>query len=308
MQTILGASGTIGQLLAKELVPYTDKIRLVSRNPRKVNAGDELHHADLLEAGAADNAVKGSDIVYLVVGLEYKLKVWEEQWPAIMNATITACIKHNAKLVFFDNVYMYDRNFMTDMTESTPVNPSSKKGEVRRKIAEMVMEAVREGRLKALIARSADFYGPGNENSFVTQMIVKNLASGKKAMWFINPDFKHTFTYTRDAARATALLGNTPDAYGEIWHLPADNRRITAGDLIRMFASELKANPGITALPRWMLYPLGLFIPVMKEMPEMMYQYDRDYFFNSSKFTGRFGVSATPYEEGVKETCRLFRK
>jgi len=225
-----------------------------------------------------------------------------------MNATISACIKHNAKLVFFDNVYMYDRNFMADMTESTPVNPSSKKGEVRRKIAEMVMEAVREGRLKALIARSADFYGPGNDNSFVTQMIVKNLASGKKAMWFINPDFKHTFTYTRDAAKATALLGNTPDAYGEIWHLPADNRRITAGDLIRMFASELKANPGITALPRWMLYPLGLFIPVMKEMPEMMYQYDRDYFFNSSKFTGRFGVSATPYEEGVKETCILFRK
>lgn len=306
MQTILGAGGTIGKLLAKELVPYTDRIRLVSRNPRKVNAGDELHPADLLVAGAADNAVEGSDIVYLVVGLDYKLKVWEEQWPAIMSATISACIKHNAKLVFFDNVYMYDRNFMSDMTESTPVNPSSRKGEVRRRIAEMLMEAVREGRIKALIARSADFYGPGNENSFVTQMVVKNLTSGKKAMWFINPDFKHTFTYTRDVARATALLGNTPDAYGEVWHLPADSRKITGGDLIRMFASGLNVNPGITALPRWMLYPLGLFIPVMKEMPEMMYQYDRDYFFNSAKFTSRFGISATPYEEGVKETCRLY--
>lgn len=307
MQTILGASGTIGKLLARELVPYTDRIRLVSRNPRKVNDGDELHPADLLVAGAADDAVRGSDIVYLVVGLEYRLKVWEEQWPAIMSATLSACIRHDAKLVFFDNVYMYDCNYMSDMTESTPVNPSSKKGEVRRKISDMLMETVTKGKLRALIARAADFYGPGNENSFVTQMVVKNLSSGKKAMWFINPGFNHTFTYTPDAARATALLGNTPDAYGEVWHLPADSRKITAGDFISMFASEFNVNPGITALPRWMLYPLGLFIPVMKEMPEMMYQYDRDYFFNSSKFTRRFGSSATPYEEGVKETCRLFK-
>ena len=76
----------------------------------------------------------------------------------------------------------------------------------------------------ALIARSADFYGPGNEKSFVTEMVYKNIKTGKAANWFINADKKHSFTYTPDAAKATALLGNTKDAYNQIWHLPTDRK------------------------------------------------------------------------------------
>ena len=129
-----------------------------------------------------------------------------------------------------------------------------------------------------------------------------------KALWFVSADLKHSFTYTPDAARATALLGNTNDAYGQIWHLPTDSRKITGKEIITMIANEFGADPGISIVPKWMLLLLGIFIPVMREMPEMIYQYDRDYYFNSSKFTSRFGISATPYEVGVKETCRLFRK
>lgn len=307
MQTILGAGGTIGRLLAKELLPYSDRIRLVSRNPYKVNDTDELFPADLSKAEAVDKAVEGSDVVYLVVGFEYKTKVWEEKWPALMKDTIEACIKHDAKLVFFDNVYMYDRNAIQHMTEESPLNPSSRKGSVRMRIAEMLLDADSKGMITALIARSADFYGPDNNNSFITQMVMKNLKQGKKAMWFVGPDIKHSFTYTPDAARATALLGNTPDAYGQVWHLPTDSRSITGREVITLIAREFGVKPNISVLPKWMLYPLGLFIPVMKEMPEMMYQYDRDYFLDSSKFTRRFGISATPYEEGIKATCSSYR-
>jgi len=119
MQTILGASGTIGKLLAKELTSYTDRIRLVCRHPVRVNETDELFPADLFEPGSVDRAVEGSDVVYLVVGLQYKLKVWEEEWPELMRETIEACLKHDSRLVFFDNVYMYDKDFISDMTEDT---------------------------------------------------------------------------------------------------------------------------------------------------------------------------------------------
>jgi len=139
-------------------------------------------------------------------------------------------------------------------------------------------------------------------------MVLKNLNSGKKPMWFVGPDIKHSFTYTVDAGKATALLGNSPDAYGQVWHLPTDTRSVTGKEFITMIASEFGiTEPRISILPKWMLRPLGLFIPVMKEMPEMMYQYDRDYFLDSSKFTTRFGIKATSYEEGIKETCRVFR-
>ncbi|HSB92719.1 MAG TPA: NAD(P)H-binding protein [Flavitalea sp.] len=99
-----GANGTIGSILAKELGAYTDKVRLVSRNPKKVNATDELLPMDLSKPGSVDSAIAGSEVVYLLVGFEYKLKVWQRNWPLLMRAVIDACARHNAKLVFFDNV------------------------------------------------------------------------------------------------------------------------------------------------------------------------------------------------------------
>ena len=129
--------------MAKELINYTDKIRLVSRNPRKVNESDELFPADLSNPVIVDQAVEGSDVVYLVVGFDYKLKVWEEKWPRLMRATIDACIKHNARLVFFDNVYMYDISAIPHMTEESIYNPPSKKGVVRKQIAQMIMDEVK---------------------------------------------------------------------------------------------------------------------------------------------------------------------
>ncbi|MGD0757037.1 MAG: NAD-dependent epimerase/dehydratase family protein [Bacteroidales bacterium] len=302
MQTILGANGTIGSVLAKELVIYTDKIRLVSRNPRKVNESDELFPADLSDPATVDKAVAGSDVVYLVVGFDYNLKVWEEKWPSLMSATIYSCIKHNARLVFFDNVYMYDISAIPHMTEESPYNPPSKKGSVRKKIAQMIMAEVKAGKLMALIARSADFYGPGNEKSFVNEMVYKNLMKRKAAKWFIDPDRKHSFTFTPDAAKATALLGNTDDAYNTIWHLPTDKNTLTGREFIELFSREMKVANKVTVMPLWLIKIIGIFVPVLKEMTEMMYQYDRDYFFDSSKFEKRFDFKTTTYREGVRNT------
>ena len=302
MQTILGANGTIGSLMAKELTQYTDRIRLVSRNPKRVNETDELFSADLTHPEEIEKAVAGSNIVYLLIGLDYNLKVWQTKWPVIMRSTIDACIKQNAKLVFFDNVYMYDINDIPHMTENSAINPPSKKGEVRKQIADMLLSAVKAGELTALIARSADFYGPNNHKSFLIEVVYKNIKKGKKPNWFINADKKHSFTYTPDAAKATALLGNTPDAYGQVWHLPTDVNVLTGREMIRLFTKEMNTGDKIFVLPKWLLKLLGLFIPLMKEMPEMMYQYDRDYVFDSSKFAQRFNFSTTSYQQGVKDT------
>lgn len=304
MQTILGANGTIGSILAKELKNYTDKIRLVSRNPKRVNDTDELFQADLTNAEMVDKAVEGSDVVYLVVGLDYKLEVWQDKWPKLMRSTINACMKHNARLVFFDNVYMYDLGAIPHMTEESPINPPSKKGGVRSHIAQMLMDEVKAGRLMALIARSADFYGPNNEKSFINEMVIKNLKKGKAANWLLDADKKHSFTYTPDAAKATAILGNTDDAYNQVWHLPTDPNTLSGRQLIELFAKELNAKPGVSPMPMWLLKILGLFIPVLKEIQEMSYQYNRDYFFDSSKFDKRFKFKTTTYPEGVKECVR----
>ena len=306
MQTILGANGIIGNELAKALPAYTDQIRLVSRTPEKVNSTDQLFPADLLDREQTESAVEGSDVVYLTIGLPYKIKVWRAQWPTVMQNVIAACQMHKSKLVFFDNVYMYGK---VDgwMTEQSPIRPVSKKGEVRAEIAGMLLDQVAKGDLEALIARSADFYGP-TSLSFATIMVFDKFASGKSAQWMICDDCKHSFTYTQDAGKATALLGNTDDTYNQVWHLPTDKNTLTGREFITAVAEAYGLAPKYSVLKKWLLRMVGLFIPVIGESIEMLYQNDADYLFDSSKFDNRFDMKATPYKEGIGATMRNLAK
>jgi nucleoside-diphosphate-sugar epimerase len=306
MQTILGAKGAIGTSLAKELTSYADKIRLVSRKPKKVNDHDFLFAADLAKAEEADEAIAGSEIVYLTVGIDYKTKVWQQVWPLIMRNVIDACKKHNAKLVFFDNMYMYDPDYLNNMTEDTPIRPVSKKGAVRAAIAQMLLNEVKAGSLTAMIVRSADFIGL--QNSALTETVVKNLMKRKKATWFANVNKLHSFTFVPDAARGTAILGNTPDAYNQVWHLPTINEPLTGKQWIELFAKEAGVPARYQVLSQNMMNILGLFIPVLKELKEMVYQYELDYVFNSNKFEERFHYRPVTPQEAVAYVVSELKK
>jgi nucleoside-diphosphate-sugar epimerase len=303
MQTILGANGTIALELSKHLPTYTDKIRQVSRKPRKFNTTDETVSADFLNYEQTEKAVAGSEVAYLLAGLPYKTSLWQEQWPKVMKNVIDACKKHNTKLVFFDNVYGYGL-VKGVMTEETPLNPTSKKGEVRAKIATMLLDEIKAGNLNGMIVRGADFYGPNALLSLTYQMVTMKLKAKKSSQWMGDIKKIHTFTYTPDAGKATAILGNTPSAYNQTWHALTSKDKITGEQYVKM-ASELMNRPNkIQALPKFGVQLLGLFVPVLKEFVEMMYQYENDYIFDSTKFEKAFNLQATEYKVGIAETLR----
>ena len=302
MQTILGSNGVIGQNIAKTLPQYTNKIRLVSRQPKKVNETDELVVADLLIAEQVNNAVKGSETVFLTAGILYRIKLWREQWPVIMNNVIEACKHHNSKLVFFDNVYSYGK-VNGWMTEETPYNPCSKKGEVRASIARKLLNETKTGNLQALSVRGADFYGPQTPLSFLNAMVFENMAKGKKAQLMLNDSTKHSFTYTPDAGKATALLGNTASAYNQVWHVPTDKNALTGKEIVELAAQAFHIQPKYQVLPKWMIQMAGLFNADIKEAVEMLYQNENDYLFSSEKFEKAFpDFNITSYKEGIEQT------
>jgi len=304
-QTILGAGGAIGRELAPALLQYTDRIRLVSRNPKKVNPGDEIFAADLLDPDAVLRAVEGSEIVYLTAGLTYKLKIWEAQWPVIMQNVIAACKAHKAKLVFFDNIYMYSGDNLNPITEDLPIAPPSKKGAVRARIAQMVLDAHASGDIQTLIARSADFYGPGTGAvSVLNDTVFKPLGTSGTANWLGGADFRHSFTYTPDAAKATALLGNTPEAFGEVWHLPTAENPMTGKEWVEAIAAAFGNKPKMRTAGKGMVRFMGIFMSIMRELVEMMYQYEQDYVFSSAKFDKQFGKMATPYKDGIEAVVK----
>jgi len=305
MQTILGSGGAIGIEIAKALKLHNSEIRLVSRNPKKIYPGDQLFSADLTKLADVLKAVEGSEIVYLTVGLPYNTKGWQTTWPNIMKNVIDACKNHNAKLLFFDNIYMYDPDYLDSMTEETPIRPISKKGAIRSQIAKMILDEVDRGDLQAIIARSADFYGPSIKNtSMLTETVFKNFSNGKKAIWLGSGRYRHSFTYTPDAGKATVLLGNTADAYNQVWHLPTASNPLTGKEWIEAIANEMGVEPKFKVIPKFLVRIIGLFVPILKETVEMMYQYDRDYVFDSSKFESKFDFKPTPYLKGIRNIVK----
>ena len=305
MHTILGAGGVIGRGVALQLRNFTRTVRLVSRRPTPVHGDEECVAADLTDAPQVDRALRGSTVAYLVAGLPYDIRVWRAQWPAIMENVIAGCKRHDCKLVFFDNVYSYG---LVDgpMTEQTPFNPCSRKGAVRASIAERLMNAMAQGEIAAVIARTADFYGPGAVNTFVQPMVFDKLRQGKRAAWLCDAGLPHSMTFTPDAAKAVALLGNTGDAFGQVWHLPTAANPPSGREFIELVAKSFGARPGYQVLKPWMLRLVGMFNPLVRESMEMLYQSDRPYIFDSGKFNGRFFQPAA-YAEGVRQTADFMR-
>jgi len=304
--TILGAGGSIGNALTNELLKSKESVRLVSRSNYSIT-GAESFKADITSYEETMNCVKGSDIVYLLAGLPYDRKVWKETWPKVMKNVIDACKNYGAKLIFFDNVYMYGL-VEGKMTEQTPYNPCSIKGEIRANVANMLHNEMKHNNLQAIIARSADFYGPYAANtSLLYFLAIDKMMKNKKAQWLVDDTKLHSFTYTLDCAKALNLLWNKDECYQQIWHLPTFSPAITGNEFIKIIAKELGIEPNYSLLKKWMLKIGGLFDKSIFEAQEMVYQSENDYQFDSTKFNNYFNFKPTSYEAGIHQTIEFYK-
>jgi nucleoside-diphosphate-sugar epimerase len=304
--TILGAGGTIANVLAYELLRDKESVRLVSRSNYSIT-GAESFKADITSYEETLNSVKGSDIVYLVAGLPYDRKVWAEMWPKVMKNAIDACKNYGAKLIFFDNVYMYGK-VDGKMTEETPYNPCSVKGEIRAKIATMLENEMKQNNVQGLIARSADFYGPYAAQSSVPYFLaIQKMMNGKSGQWLGNDSKSHSFTYTLDSARGLNMLWKSDDNFQQTWHLPTFNPAIDGKTFIELIANELEIEPKYSVLKKWMVAMGGIFSTMIFESLEMLYQSENEYYFDSSKFNEKFNFNPTSYQQGIKETIEFFK-
>ncbi|WP_347108507.1 NAD-dependent epimerase/dehydratase family protein [Paenarthrobacter sp. S56] len=300
MQTILGANGQIATELAKALHrAYTEELRLVSRNPRKVNESDSLVKADLLDAAQTAAAVEGSEIVYFTAGLPAKTELWEAQFPTMLRNALEASRAVGAKFVYFDNTYMYPQDDRVQ-TEETPFAPVGRKGKVRAHMASLVLEEMARDDMPVLIARAPEFYGPGRTQSFTNALIIDRLKSGKKPLVPVRDDRLRSLIWTPDASRALALLGNTTDAFGQTWHLPVSAEAPTYREFATMASKAFNHDGGYTVVPPWILSGAGLFSPQVRELRELLPRYEHDNRFSSAKFASRFPEFAvTSYPEGL---------
>ncbi len=302
MQTILGANGQIGEELARELKRnYTSDIRIVSRNAKKVNDTDTVFSADLSDRKKAVEAVKGSEIAYFPLGLPMDTELWKKQFLNIMKNVIEACKINGTKLVFFDNTYMYPQNNEI-LTEETRFDPVGRKGMVRKQMTEMLLQEMEAGTIEAVICRAPEFYGPGKTQSITNSLIFSAIKEGKKLKVPLRDDKLRSLIWTPDASRATALLGNTPDAYGQTWHLPVDDHQLNYKEFIALASQIYVREFRYSVIPKIAFTIGSLFNKNAKELLELLPRYQYDNLFDDSKFRKKFpGFTVTPYRQGIEQ-------
>jgi nucleoside-diphosphate-sugar epimerase len=301
MQTILGATGQIAMELARELRRTTEgDLRLVSRSPRKINDTDILAPADLLDAGQAAEAVKGSRIVYFTAGLPPDTVLWETQFPLMLHNALAATRAAGARFVYFDNTYMYPQDDRV-LTEDAPFAPVGRKGRVRAEMASMVLQEMARGDIPALIGRAPEFYGPGKTQSITNTLIIDKLKAAEAPRVPVRDDTRRTLIWTPDASRALAALGNAPDAFGQTWHLPCDDDRLTYRQFVALAAEVFGTPAAYKVLGRWTLTAAGLVSTQVRELRELLPRYERDNLFDSTKFKRRFPeFEVTTYRRGLE--------
>lgn len=301
MQTILGANGQIGEELARALKRnFTSDIRIVSRGAKRVNDTDEVFSADLSIKEKAMEAVKGSEIAYFTLGLPISSDLWEKQFPLILRNVIDACKINRTKLVFFDNTYMYPQDDRV-LTEETIFDPVGRKGKVRKEMVEMVLKEMQSGELEAVICRAPEFYGPGKTQSITNTLIFNNIKEGKKLKVPLSDAKRRSLIWTPDASSATALIGNTPDAFGQTWHLPVDESHPTYKQFIE-WVSEVYGNRlKYSVVPKF-IFKIGTrFNKRVKELQELLPRYEHHNVFDDSKFRKRFpDFEVTTYRKGIE--------
>ena len=261
----------------------------------------DLLAANLLDAAQTTAAVHGSDVVYFTAGLPPDTALWEAQFPTMLRHALDASRAAGAKFVYFDNTYMYPQDGRV-LTEHTPFQPNGRKGQVRAHMAQMVLDEMARGDIPVLIARAPEFYGPAKTQSFTNALVIDRIRQGLPARVPLRDDTLRTLIWTPDASRALAALGNAPDAWGQTWHLPCDEQRLTYRDFVSLAAQIWGQPPSYTVLGPLTLKAAGLIKKEARELQELLPRYRQDNLFDTSKFKRRFpDFAVTSYRQGLEQ-------
>ena len=306
-QHVVLGTGAIGRAVAEELVKRGEAVRMVNRSGQmdEIPAGVELVASDLYDPANVREITRGAKVVYQASQPPYN--EWPEKFPSLQTSILEGLTGSGVKLVLIENLYMYGEMNGRAFSEDVPHRAHTRKGRVRGEISNAAFAAHNEGRLRVSAARGGNFFGPWGLDSTMGGRAFYPLLHGKPAQLIGRTDLPHTHTYVRDFGRALVILGEREEADGQVWHVPNDQPRMTQSELIRMFAEEAGVEPKMSSMGKLLMSIGGLFIPEAKETVEMMYEFEKPFIIDSSKFEKTFGMKATPMRQAIQETVAWYK-
>jgi nucleoside-diphosphate-sugar epimerase len=306
LHVVLGAAGGTGSAVVRELAARGWEVRGVTRGgAANVPESVEQVAADVGTIDGARRACEGASVVFHCAQPDYTN--WPQLFPPMTHAILDGAAAAGAKLVFADNLYVCGPPD-GPMTEETPQRARGPKGRMRIEMANTVLRAHADGKVRCTISRSSDYYGPRGTGTTAGDNIMKPALRGKRARWLGSLDQPHTLNYLEDMARALATLGESDEADGEVWHLPSAEP-LTGRQFLTLVFEAAGHQPMLGTVSRPMIRLVGLFSPLLRELNETIYQFEQPFISDASKFERVFGpFQPTPHAEAVNRTVDWFRR
>jgi nucleoside-diphosphate-sugar epimerase len=307
LHVIFGA-GPVGAAAAHTLLEKGLRVRMVSRSGKKPDglpAGIEVRAADALSAEQVVASTEGATHIYHCANVLYQ--DWHRLLP-VLNANLrAAALRRGAVLALAQNLYMYARGVPV-IDEETPIDPPSRKGALQQRLHQLIVDDAASRGLRWVSVRASDYYGPGAgmQSVFGTTRFLDPLSAGRRPAMLGALDIPHSYTFVEDYGRALAVAALTPEAHGRAWIVPND-RVLTTRQVAGLFFTAAGKDPGLSRLPRAFVAAAGLFSPLLREIPEVLYQKEEPYIVDGSRFQERFGFAPTTLEEGVRKTVEWYR-
>lgn len=261
----------------------------------------DIHDRDQLK-----EVLQGAVQIYHCVNVPYSK--WAKELPAITGNILSVIEELGIPLLITDNLYMYPEDASEPLSEDMSWASTGKKGKIRAMIAKTYMDAHNTGRIKMAIVRAPDFFGPRvGMNSYYSERIFGEALKGKNPSVMGNPDMLHQIAFTPDLARASIMVAEDPEAYGQVWHLPSDTA-ITQREFVQKVYQRVGMEAKVGSIGKMMIRIGGLFNREIREVGEMMYEFNKPYLVSHKKFMGRYDFKITPLDDAIDQTMEWFRQ
>ena len=302
---VIFGTGPVGLATMTELMGRGDQVRMVNRSGHAdLLPGVDLVGGDATDPDFAVTAAAGAAVIYQALNPPYNR--WAEQFPGLQRSVMSAARASGAVLVTMENLYMYGSTSGRAMTEATPFVPNTRKGAIRAAMARELIEAHEAGDLRTTSIRASDFFGPRVLQSALGDRVFARILDGKSAQVLGNPDLPHTYTYIADVGRAMALVGNEPSAWGRAWHVPSAET-FTTSEVVAMIGEVAGVPARAQVTPKLILRIIGRFDPEVRELIEMLYEFEEPFVSDGQALRQTFSFAATPVRAALEETIEWYR-